>query len=84
MTDNKMMPKTVSTSFSHAGQEYKTNLPRFNSEASESSTGLTLRAGGYSLFVSDKGERAGSYSITSRQESYLALNVSFLPKGSRR
>lgn len=83
MTDYKVQ-KTIATSYNPAVQDYKTNPPRFNSEASGSSSAFTLRPGGYSLFVSDKGDRAGSYSLTSLQEAYLALNMSFLPKGSRR
>lgn len=64
--------------------DYTTDVARFENDQRQPSSGLTLQAVGYNVFVSDKGGAIGSYSITSRQESYRTLNLSFLSKANRR
>ena len=56
---------------------YTTDNPRSNSEVPHPTTMAMVGVGGYSVFISTGGGRTGSYSITSRQESYLLLNSSF-------
>lgn len=84
MANYKSRAMPITTSIFPVEQDYETKLIRFEKDQSRPSTGQTIRAGGYNLFVSDKGELIGSYSITSRQESYRTLNLNLLSKVSRR
>ena len=51
--------------------------------ASATTTGLKGHVA-YGVFVSDRAARAGSYSLTSSQETYRALNASLLSKSGKR
>lgn len=56
---------------------YTTDNPRFDIPVTHPTTMAMVGLGGYSVFISTGGGRTGSYSMTSRQESYLSLNSSF-------
>jgi len=56
---------------------YTTDNLRYNNEVTSPTTLAMVVVGGYSIFISTGGGRTGSYSMTSRQESYRTLNSSF-------
>lgn len=63
---------------------YASQLPTFEAKLVPSGTGVAVSSTGYGVFVSDKGERSGSYSVTSSQDAYRILNQSLVAKAGRR
>jgi hypothetical protein len=63
---------------------YAKPLPTFDAKLAASATGVAVSSTGYGVFVSDSGERSGSYSVTSSQDAYRILNQSLIAKAGRR
>lgn len=78
MTQNTLAKRLKINSSISLSDKYVTDYPRFNNLQQTQSTGNVnnANAGVYKVFISNSGEVMGSYSTTSSQDSYRAINAS--------
>lgn len=73
-----------STAAHNTNGDYVTEYKMFRGASAAPSTDTVMVCSGYSLFVSDKGDLAGAYSLTSSQDAYRAINANMKSKLARR